>query len=166
MLKLEKFEKEYMIRVKGGKYNPSFIDKEKEVFDIEVCKYLTTQKMWLEVMDNNSSIFKDENKPVDSVVWWETLKFCNKLSEKYNLKPVYDLSQEEKGILKISHLDGEIVEESETDFKNTEDFRLPTEAEWEWFARGVEKYTFGYEKGSRKRCRVKESKSIRTIRLL
>lgn len=39
MLKLENFEKEYMIKVKGGKYNPSFVDEEKVVFDIEVYKY-------------------------------------------------------------------------------------------------------------------------------
>ena len=34
----------YMIKVKGGKYKPSFANELKEVFDIEVCKYLTTQK--------------------------------------------------------------------------------------------------------------------------
>ena len=63
-------------------------------------------------------------------------------------KPVYDLSQEEKGVLKIIHLDGEIVEEDKSDFKNTEGFRLPTEVEWEWFASGgqkaIEQGTFNY----------------------
>ena len=38
-IELKKFEDEYMIKVKGGKYNPSFVDEEKVVFDIEVCKY-------------------------------------------------------------------------------------------------------------------------------
>ena len=51
-----------MIKVKGGKYKPSFTDEEKEVFDIEVCKYPTTQKMWLEVMENNPSGFKGDNR--------------------------------------------------------------------------------------------------------
>ena len=44
-IELKKFEDEYMLTVKGGKYKPSFANELKEVFDIEVCKYLTTQKM-------------------------------------------------------------------------------------------------------------------------
>ena len=47
-----------MIFVKGGKYKPYFTDDQKEVFDLEVCRYQTTQKMWLEVMENNPSKFK------------------------------------------------------------------------------------------------------------
>ena len=128
---LEDFQKEYMVFVRGGKYK-------KKVFNLEVCKYPVTQSIWINIMGYNPSRFKGANKPVEIVNWWEVLKFCNKLSEKYNLKPVYDLSQEEKGVLKIIHLDGEIVEEDKSDFKNTEGFRLPTEVEWEWFARGGE----------------------------
>ena len=57
-IELKKFEDEYMIKVKGGKYKPSFANELKEVFDIEVCKYPTTQKMWLEVMENNPQDLK------------------------------------------------------------------------------------------------------------
>ena len=139
---LEDFQKEYMVFVRGGKYK-------KKVFNLEVCKYPVTQFMWENIMGYNPSRFKGANKPVEIVNWWEVLKFCNKLSEKYNLKPVYDLSQEEKGVLKIIHLDGEIVEEDKSDFKNTEGFRLPTEVEWNWFARGgqvaIDKGTFDYK---------------------
>ena len=46
-------------------------------------------------MDYNPSKFEGPYKPVDSVTWWEALEFCNKLSEKYNLEPVYDLSKKE-----------------------------------------------------------------------
>jgi len=56
-------------------------------------------------MDYNPSKFEGPYKPVDSVTWWEALEFCNKLSEKYNLEPVYDLSK--KGTLLINQLDGE-----------------------------------------------------------
>ena len=58
--------------------------------------------MWLGVMENNPSKFKEIYKPVDTVTWWQALEFCNKLSEKYNLEPVYDLSK--KRILMINQL--------------------------------------------------------------
>ena len=139
---------ENMIFVKGGKYQPSFADEKKEVFDIEVCKYPTTQKMWMEVMENNPSEFKGENKPVERITWWQALEYCNKLSEKYGLEPVYDLSKSAQGILMIKELGGETVYPDVANFKNTEGFRLPTEVEWEWFARSgqiaIEQGTFDY----------------------
>jgi len=139
---------ENMVFVQGGKYQPSFADEEKEVFDIEVCKYPTTQKMWVEVVGENYSNFEGDNKPVKFVNWWEALEFCNMLSEKYGLEPVYDLSKSAQGILMIKELGGETVYPDVANFKNTEGFRLPTEVEWEWFARGgqnaIEQGTFDY----------------------
>ena len=91
---LEDFQKEYMVFVRGGKYK-------KKVFNLEVCKYPVTQSMWENIMGYNPSRFKGANKPVEIVNWWEVLKFCNKLSEKYGLEPVYDLSKKGEGVLKV-----------------------------------------------------------------
>ena len=136
MYKKKNIEVKDMVLVKGGEYKPSFLKEEKEIFDIEVCKYQVTQAMWEEIMGNNPSTFKGGNKPVNMISWWGVIEYCNKLSEKYGLIPVYDLSRWTEQILMIKQLDGKVVAPDEADFLKTEGFRLPTDIEWEWFARG------------------------------
>lgn len=124
-----------MVFVQGGKYIPSFFSEEREVGNLEVCKYQTTQDMWMKVMETNPSKWKGRRLPVETVSWWDALEFCNRLSEKHGLDPIYVI---ENKTLMIKQLDGEIVYPDLADFRKTEGYRLPTELEWEWFARGGE----------------------------
>ena len=74
-------ELDNMVFVRGGKYKPSFTEEEKEVCNLEVCKYPTTQEMWLEIYKNNPSYFKGDKRPVEKVSWWNAIYFCNEMSK-------------------------------------------------------------------------------------
>ena len=101
-----------MVRVEGGTYimgndvaeacNGESYEHEVSVSSFYVSRYLVTQRLWEEVMDNNPSQFDDDpNKPVENVSWKDTQNFIRKLNR-----------------------------------ATGENYRLLTEAEWEFAARG------------------------------
>lgn len=74
-----------------------------------IGKYEVTQNEYQAIMGHNPSHFKGSNYPVESVSWNDAVKFCKKLSTR---------------------------EQSNGRLPSGYDYRLPTEAEWEFAARG------------------------------
>ena len=73
-----------------------------------IGKYEVTQALWQEIMGSNPSYFKGDNLPVEQVSWDDCQEFLRKLNAR-------------KGEFGIT---------------DSRTFRLPTEAEWEYAARG------------------------------
>jgi formylglycine-generating enzyme required for sulfatase activity/serine/threonine protein kinase len=66
--------------------------------------------------------------PAENVSWYETVEFCNKLSEREKCEPFYQITDVEPND------DGSIKSASVTARSGT-GYRLPTEAEWEYACR-------------------------------
>ncbi|WP_296013312.1 formylglycine-generating enzyme family protein [uncultured Treponema sp.] len=103
-----------------------------------------TQELYKSVMGENPSGFDGEkNLPVECLSWYDAVMFCNRLSEKEKLEPVYSVDGEtdveEWGY--SPHKAAEFKPEIKWR-KNANGYRLPTVEEWQYAAKGGQNYKY------------------------
>lgn len=124
-----------MILVAGGSFymgDEGGNKSEKPVHEVEISSFYmsnheVTQAEWMSIMGTNPSYcvgshFDEKYQPVERISWKQAIDYCNKRSLSEGLKKCYTITN------------GDVS----CDF-SANGYRLPTEAEWEYAARGGSK---------------------------
>lgn len=129
----------------GGEENPSH---RVSVDSFYIAPFEVTVSTWREFTDDQTDlafkwsgesvlgvrleqVFSEDTIPISHVTWFEAIRFCNWLSRQHGLRPAYEIAGE---VVVTSR--SEVARPTVTWIRDANGFRLPTEAEWEFAARG------------------------------
>jgi formylglycine-generating enzyme required for sulfatase activity len=100
-------------------------------YDFLMCATPVTQAEFRQVTGTNPTLHSgDENRPIDNVSWFDAVAYCNALSERDHLSPVYHYT-----VVKRDQ-EGHIVDLTELSIDHQgEGYRLLTSAEYEFVTR-------------------------------
>ncbi len=131
--------------------------------DFEMSKTEVTQELYASVMGENPSYHRLDNvaldnserralgkstmkNPVEQVSWYDAIMFCNRLSEKEGLTPVYAVDGETDTTKwnytphKGNNIGGSVARVTQN--TKATGYRLPTVEEWQYAAKGGKSYDY------------------------